>query len=87
MRLSVYTLTYLWSALAPLAFAFPHPLLHQNTPPLTKRNVDNLPSRNKTVTCPGPGHSYTQEQLKNTVQRGIQNTPTIEPQPGMFTFT
>ena len=79
MRLSFYTLTYLWSALVPLAFAFPHPL--------TKRNVDNLPSRNKTVTCPGPGHSYTQEQLKNTVQRGIQNTPTIEPQPGMFTFT
>jgi hypothetical protein len=77
MQLWLSTFLSLGLALVQTSSAAPAPVSA-----LSKRIVDNLPPSDQFITC--PGYRYSRPQVEAAVQRGITNTPTNEPQPGMY---
>lgn len=78
MQLSPLTMT-LGLALVQTTSAVPAPV-----GALSRRTVDNLPPSDQFVAC--PGYRYSRHQVEMAIRRGIFNTPTLEPQPGMSTL-
>ncbi|GIJ84577.1 hypothetical protein Asppvi_003424 [Aspergillus pseudoviridinutans] len=82
MQLSPFTLLTLGLALMQTTSAAPAPAIADS---LSKRTVDNLPPSDQFIEC--PGYRYSRAQVEKAIQRGINTTPTNEPQPGGYPHT